>query len=93
MCLCVFIDHEYLFCAGFRYSLSSEDPQSSSQTWHLFSHVEDLCACKVCFRSHFVYTSPRIFSRGSSMITILLFCVFSFLGDLMYFVPGVGQQG
>lgn len=46
MCLCVFIDHKYLFCAGFRYSLSSEDPQSSSQTWHLFSHVEDLCACK-----------------------------------------------
>lgn len=72
MCLCVFIDHEYLFCAGFRYSLSSEDPQSSSQTWHLFSHVEDLCACKVCFRSHFVYTSPRVFSRGSSVITVLL---------------------
>lgn len=51
MCLCLFIDHKYLFCAGFRYSLSSEDPQSSFQTWHLFSHVEDLCACKVCCRS------------------------------------------
>lgn len=51
MCLCIFIDHKYLFCAGFRYSHLKILRVLLSLTWHLSSHTEDLCACKFCCKS------------------------------------------
>lgn len=51
MCLCVFIDDKYLFYAVFICCLSSEDPQSSSQTRCQFSHIENLYACEISCRS------------------------------------------
>lgn len=51
MCLCIFMDHKYLFCAGFRYSHLKILRVLLRLTWHLFSHTEDLCVCKFCCKN------------------------------------------
>lgn len=63
MCLCILIDHKYLFCAGFRYSHLKILRVLLSLTWHLFSHTEDLCACKFCCKSQHFLTLSLVTSR------------------------------
>lgn len=63
MCLCIFIDHKYLFCAGLRYSHLNILRVLLRLTWHLFSHTEDLCACKFCSKSQHSLALSLVTSR------------------------------